>query len=852
MNKPPPTTASELLTKAAPPGRRLLLRFIGQAQPLLDRAEFHCEGTTRPGYWQQRDQDSDHSITWTMLPKTLSVFFLDYVCAGLQGRAGEFRFSGTRTGSPAATIGDAISKKGGKLFKLFVEFPKQKGAEYSRVDNVFDGINLDGGKKGERHIWIKTDYLPIQAVAISWEGSWLHKREDFQRLAAQIRKAEDLPPPSQLKLREGKGSQSEPEKQSEPHPEAKNDLPKADLATDSIRLEFKSSQPEPAAKKQDEPSPAKEKESEAKPEEPPPIPVSARFPDIDQHRGFVLTSLEGGCSAWEIWGGLKFSLDLEVEESRVKEYVEALLQEVFPPGKIKPKLFEIAEPERTWEDETVILPVPLENCPPAKWTIRDACQGTLIMGAPGSGKTTGSGRVLAFNLLSQGFGGLILTSKHSEVVDWSKLIAVANRARDAAVVCPTGYLRLNMLQYELERPSGGVKMAGNLVSFFKNLASVVGQHNHAQMNEKFWENTGNELLENTIECFMRSKLPITLDNLCTFILEAPKDKHSAQDGNWQSQPVFGACLMQVKAAVKDADDERMYKVLSDYWLNAYPTDIPDDTRACITTAFRAMVRALRSPHINDLLSTMTTITPESIFNGRIILLALPTNDYHDGGLLVQAAWKYLFQRAVLSRADRHRGENCRPVFLWEDEAQSFLIDNDSKFQPLCREYRAACVKLSQNISNFYAHFGGGDAARTKVDAILGSLNTRFFHANGDLATNEWASKLIGTEYKTVVNTSTTPAVYNGLNPFKSFLHDLVSKPTVTTSHNQVREPTIHPHEFQTLQTGNKDNGFVTHTVITQVGRMFESGLNYQLMPFQQTIFPISETEKVLGDQFLKK
>ena len=42
-----------------------------------------------------------------------------------------------------------------------------------------------------------------------------------------------------------------------------------------------------------------------------------------------------------------------------------------------------------------------------------------------------------------------------------------------------------MLQYEMERPTGGLKLTDNLVSFFKNLASVVGQKAAPQMNESF-------------------------------------------------------------------------------------------------------------------------------------------------------------------------------------------------------------------------------------------------------------------------------------------------------------------------------------------------------------------------------
>jgi hypothetical protein len=52
------------------------------------------------------------------------------------------------------------------------------------------------------------------------------------------------------------------------------------------------------------------------------------------------------------------------------------------------------------------------------WTIREAVEGTLILGATGSGKSSGSGAAIAKAMLAAGFGGLILTAKKDEVTQW--------------------------------------------------------------------------------------------------------------------------------------------------------------------------------------------------------------------------------------------------------------------------------------------------------------------------------------------------------------------------------------------------------------------------------------------------
>src|SRR5947209_3397793 len=73
-------------------GRRLILWFQGNYKPELNRAEFRVSNNhLRHSYIQQRDNDG-HSFTFGPTPKALSLFFLEYKCAGLDGREGDFFF----------------------------------------------------------------------------------------------------------------------------------------------------------------------------------------------------------------------------------------------------------------------------------------------------------------------------------------------------------------------------------------------------------------------------------------------------------------------------------------------------------------------------------------------------------------------------------------------------------------------------------------------------------------------------------------------------------------------------------------------------------------------------------------
>jgi len=555
------------------------------------------------------------------------------------------------------------------------------------------------------------------------------------------------------------------------------------------------------------------------------------YRELEASRSIILDMVQGGCKPLEIWAVLTDLFKVPTTQERVATYVDLLLQETFPAGPIQKSLFEIKQTGQTWEDDTTVLSFG-DGKNLDEWTVRDFNQGLGILGATGSGKTSGSGKTIAYELICAGYGGLVLTSKVGEADEWANLMNACKRGGDFSIVRHDGPLRLNLLQYELERPGPGAEFTENLVSFFQNMLSVMSPQKSQVVNQSFWAATGDQLLRNLINCFLMAKQPLTLDGLCEFVANAPTNRDAAKDDKWPKLPVFGDCLAHAREAVGGADDLRVFKMLEQYWLKSYPTLAPE-TRSCITISFTAMLDALRARHIYDMLSTTTTITPESIFNGRVVVLDLPINEYKNAGLLVQASWLYLCQRAILRRADKPWGNKCRPVFVWTDECQNFLLDFDAEFQARARDCRVARVMLTQNLNCLYERLGGGDSARVKVDAVLGNLCSKIFHANGDPATTKYASDLIGSGYTKFHGRSVAEPNYPGLNPLMDLAYKLFKKPNITHNETQVREPIIQPHEFHTLMTGGIHNDCIVEGIATRVGRPFANGKNHTRVAFKQ-------------------
>ena len=91
------------------------------------------------------------------------------------------------------------------------------------------------------------------------------------------------------------------------------------------------------------------------------------------------------------------------------------------------------------------------------WTLADACQGVLILGENGSGKTSASGRLFARKYLQAGFGGLVLCFKTDEADLWRSYLKRAGREGDGRFFGVDAAHRFNFLDWEAK--TSGVDFA---------------------------------------------------------------------------------------------------------------------------------------------------------------------------------------------------------------------------------------------------------------------------------------------------------------------------------------------------------------------------------------------------------
>jgi hypothetical protein len=789
-------------------GRCLTLKFIDVAAPQLHRVEFRYSKASKIASFEQK---VDAYFSWNPVPQALSLFCLDYVYHASRDPHRKFVFRG----SLAATLRNSKYTDSSFVHALFLDLPIG-GGRIEHFKDLFSGLNVGGKEEGDRSIIVDSDFLPADCIEIYWSilgEDRLKTPGEIKRLADQIRISLDIPIPEEEKetstskasssKKQRRGGPQSPPEESKPIEEAAPLSPTeqfrfgkwlAGEVGEAVKIFGKTLKHQPAAQKDF----AAEKEStDGQPANPPPKPEQTSLP---------------------------------IEDPPSTKEPEMVAAEEIRQARIDPELFKVKESGHQWPDDMPLIAWG-EDEATHNWTLKNAFEGVLIMGATGSGKTTGSGAAIAESFLRSGFGGLVMTVKKDEAERWRKLCVHCGREGDFVAIHRGGDSKLNVLAYEAQVPGRGGGLSENLVAFCRTLLAISSRSQGSRLDDRFWQTAADQLLNATFDLFLLSGSELTFDGLSNFVAAAPTGDVPTSEEAWLKVPVFGGVLAKAKEAAVSAEDKRILQRATSYWLKIYPP-LPAKTRASITLGVYSMLDAFRGRDVPALISSTTNITPESIMSGKIVVLDLPLKELGHTGLMVQSSIKYLFQTA-LERHSRTGDPRHRPVFLWEDEGQHFFSEYDHHFQATARSSRVCRVILSQNVHNFYKEFGpSGNAA---ANSVFGNLITKIFHANTDPTTNEWAAKHFRQEIHSRLTISHSPLPpQHKPQDLADALATAMNPPSTTgVSTTEHWEYAVRPEEFNCLRNGGPENDFQVDAFITWIAPMANNERHFTHITFNQ-------------------
>ena len=462
------------------------------------------------------------------------------------------------------------------------------------------------------------------------------------------------------------------------------------------------------------------------------------------------------------------------------------------------------------------------NRPADSFTLRDAVQGTIVFGGIGSGKTSGSGQSLAAQFLQLGFGGIVLCAKAEEVRLWQGYARKTGRADDLIVFSSDGGQRFNFLDYEMTRPGRGAGQAETIVRLFWKAVEYNRRGAPSSSDDPTWDNLARQMIRNAVDVLIPSGERVGLDEINEIIMSAPHSAEEVGSPQWKADSFLWRCILAAEGKNKAGQMRgrlRDFDKAVEYWTGEFAT-MPPKQRGSVISIFTSMAEPLNRGMLYELLCTDSTFGPEDTLDGKIIILDLNLKEFGHVGLVAQNIFKYLWQGAM----ERRNVETSPlPVFMWGDESQYFINEDDALFQQTARGSRVCSVFLTQNISNYYHTLGEGK--RSTVDSLLGNFQTKIFHSNGDSVTNNWAAETIAKSFKVIEG--------RGLS-----IGD--NGPTVTTNENEQLHFEIQPQQFQALRSGGPLNGLEVDAYIFKPDKQWSAtGRNWRPVTFLQNILEAS-------------
>ncbi len=474
------------------------------------------------------------------------------------------------------------------------------------------------------------------------------------------------------------------------------------------------------------------------------------------------------------------------------------------------------------------------------YDLRTAYANTGIFAATGGGKTSGAGAFIRKAFLEkgpgrpvpEGMGGIIITAKAGDVYDWIKDIKLADRWEDTYIFGGPEGKRDACFNYLGWNPGG--RVVSNVLNRQLLLSEVSVTAERSRGNTSAGQGGGDSayfqtqlatLLTWLLLLVQTARIPLSIATLSTILNSAPVNRAALNSKEWQKGGMGQVLAMLAREYTQEGDPERradinnLFAFFTERWpdLNSRPRSI---TEGMADATFSLMMQA---PLRGLFTGANSTITPEAVFKGKLILVdARVLQDPALGGIMAQI-WKYCYQLAVKQRSGKT--EELRPAWFYCDEYQTIASPLDADFFAISRGLAAPNCVLCQQRESLTRVLG-----QETADNLLSNIQTKIWGQNSG-PTNQWASDLIGSRYIKV----------DTLSMGGGATHSPLGDPhghsgnTGISRRDELR-PYVLASEFLTLRTGGPGfNNFEVDTIVFSGGKTF-AGDNGERVPFKRLTF----------------
>jgi hypothetical protein len=459
------------------------------------------------------------------------------------------------------------------------------------------------------------------------------------------------------------------------------------------------------------------------------------------------------------------------------------------------------------------------------WTVRHACQNTLIFGKAGSGKSSGSGDAILRALVRyRNSGGLILASKPEDKGYVERVFRQERTLKDLYILEPGGGHRFNVLDHERRKGADARDLTQACMTYKETLGRTEGGGGGGDDNAAYFAAQERRMIHNGIEILLRASGGQRFDpwELQAFITGAAMSLEEVDDEKWKGD--FHNATLQAAKEKASTDIEKHDVMLAEhYWTSEIPR-LNERTRTSIETGALGVLHAMNSGIARDLLATSTSVSPDMLEDRKWIMVNMPIVPGDVTAAVINSAVKYSVQRHILKR---QAGPRAPLLCIFSDEFQKLANSYDAMFLAECRSHKGCLVALTQSIHALYAnlHGKGGDH---QTDALLTNFGHIVVHTLGDGKSAQYASSILGMRRELFINTS--------LQPRGEELFDvLMGRTQASASASEKYEPIVQPVVFLSgLRSGGTENANTVDGVVIRSGQPFkQSGENYLITSFRQ-------------------
>jgi hypothetical protein len=278
--------------------------------------------------------------------------------------------------------------------------------------------------------------------------------------------------------------------------------------------------------------------------------------------------------------------------------------------------------------------------------LRDIIENILVLAGIGAGKSSAIGKSIRQAMLSAGFGGIVLVAKPDEIDTW--LADARACGREHSVIIFDERQGFNFIAHELTRQ--GAEGINAVVEYLMRVLEMIrnAMPGGGRVGDAFWENSARQLFRMILPVLYAASGTARLEDIISFLVTAPTNAGQLQDEAWRESSLMWRTMLAARRAPKNPLSDAAFARIASYWKDEFAQQ-DAKLRTNITATVSTSLDRLLHGRLNRAFCQQTTIVPELIFEGAIILLDMSALVWNEDGIIAQQLFKYATQRAILSR-----------------------------------------------------------------------------------------------------------------------------------------------------------------------------------------------------------